>query len=191
MDSNKITDKVSVAPQIAVNDIETIKAAGFKAIICNRPDGEGADQPTFEEIQKAAREAGLEAAYVPVQSGKVTDKNVEEFGAALKELPRPVLAYCRTGTRSATLWSLHEAVKRPLPEILAATKSAGYDMNGVARRIAAPGHDHTDTNGYKKSPRTAAHAHLQLHPELSARPTAVRRALERIRPEYTETPPPF
>jgi len=149
MDSNKITDKVSVAPQIAVNDIETIKAAGFKAIICNRPDGEGADQPTFEEIQKAAREAGLEAAYVPVQSGKVTDKNVEEFGAALKELPRPVLAYCRTGTRSATLWSLHEAVKRPLPEILAATKSAGYDMNGVARRIANGGRTPTETGDAK------------------------------------------
>ena len=149
MDSNKITDKVSVAPQIAVNDIETIKAAGFKAIICNRPDGEGADQPNFEEIQKAAREAGLEAAYVPVQSGKVTDKNVEEFGAALKELPRPVLAYCRTGTRSATLWSLHEAVKRPLPEILAATKSAGYDMNGVARRIANGGRTPTETGDAK------------------------------------------
>ena len=149
MDSNKITDKVSVAPQIAVNDIETIKAAGFKAIICNRPDGEGADQPTFEEIQKAAREAGLDAAYVPVQSGKVTDKNVEEFGAALKELPRPVLAYCRTGTRSATLWSLHEAVKRPLPEILAATKSAGYDMNGVARRIANGGRTPTETGDAK------------------------------------------
>ncbi|PTB93790.1 TIGR01244 family phosphatase [Marinobacter sp. B9-2] len=149
MDSNKITDKVSVAPQIAVNDIETIKAAGFKAIICNRPDGEGANQPTFEEIQKAAREAGLDAAYVPVQSGKVTDKNVEEFGAALKELPRPVLAYCRTGTRSATLWSLHEAVKRPLPEILAATKSAGYDMNGVARRIANGGRTPTETGDAK------------------------------------------
>ena len=67
------------------------------------------------------------------------------FGAALKDLPRPVLGYCRTGTRSATLWSLHEAKKRPLPEILAATKAAGYDMSGVARRIANGGRTPTDT----------------------------------------------
>src|SRR5690606_40463515 len=57
-----------------------------------------------------------------------------DLGAALKKVPRPVLCYCRTGTRSATLWSLHEAKKRPLPEILASTKAAGYDMTEVARQ---------------------------------------------------------
>lgn len=149
MEIKKISDKISVSPQIEAADMKAIKAAGFKAIICNRPDGEGADQPTFDEIKKAAKKLGLETAYVPVQSGKVTDENVAEFGEALKELPRPALAYCRTGTRSATLWSLHEAVKRPLPEILAATKAAGYDMSGVARRIANGGHTPTDTGDAK------------------------------------------
>ena len=139
MDIKKITDKVSVSAQISVDNISEIKKAGFRAIICNRPDGEGADQPSFGEIEKAAKKAGLIAAYVPVESGMVTDENVSEFGAALKDLPRPVLGYCRSGTRSATLWSLHEAQKRPLAEILAATKVAGYDMNGVARRIANGG----------------------------------------------------
>jgi len=126
-----------------------LKAAGIKAIICNRPDGEGADQPTFPEIAKAAKKAGIAARYVPIVAGKVTDVDVEAFGKALGELPRPVHAYCRTGTRSATLWSFHESKKRPMPEILAATKAAGYDMNGVARRIANGGKTPTDTGDAK------------------------------------------
>ena len=149
MELKKITEKVTVSPQITSDDMSAIKEAGFRAIICNRPDGEGADQPSFEEIELAAKAAGIEARYVPVQSGMVKDEDVAAFGAALKDLQRPVLAYCRTGTRSATLWSFHEAKKRPMPEILAATKAAGYDMNGVARRIANGGKTPTDTGDAK------------------------------------------
>jgi sulfide:quinone oxidoreductase len=149
MDLKKITEKTAVSPQITPQDMAAIKEAGFRAIICNRPDGEGADQPSFEEIEATAKKVGLEAAYVPVTSGKVRDEDVESFGAALKDLPRPVLAYCRTGTRSATLWSLHESKKRPIHEILAATKAAGYDMNGVARRISNGGKTPTDTGDAK------------------------------------------
>ena len=145
MKLNKITEKTTVSAQISAVDIDAINEAGIRAIICNRPDGEGADQPSFEEIAAAAKKAGIEARYVPVQSGMVTDDDVDAFSAALKDLPRPVLAYCRTGTRSATLWSFHESKKRPMPEILAATKAAGYDMNGVARRIANGGKTPTDT----------------------------------------------
>lgn len=145
MELKKISAKTTVSPQISAQDVKSIAEAGYRAIICNRPDGEGADQPSFEEIQAAAKEAGIEARYVPVQSGMVKDEDVTAFGAALKVLQRPVLAYCRTGTRSATLWSFHESKKRPMSEILAATKAAGYDMNGVARRIANGGKTPTDT----------------------------------------------
>ena len=149
MDLKKITEKTAVSPQITPQDMTAIKEAGFRAIICNRPDGEGVDQPSFEEIEAAAKKVGLAAAYVPVTSGMVRDEDVESFGAALKDLPRPVLAYCRTGTRSATLWSFHESKKRPMHEILAATKAAGYDMNGVARRISNGGKTPTDTGDAK------------------------------------------
>ena len=149
MELKKISEKVTVSPQITAQDMAAIKQAGFRAIICNRPDGEGADQPSFEEIEAAASAVGIEARYVPVRSGMVEDEDVAAFGAALKELQRPLLAYCRTGTRSATLWSLHEAKKRPMSEILAATKAAGYDMNGVARRIANGGKTPTDTGDVK------------------------------------------
>jgi sulfide:quinone oxidoreductase len=143
MDCRKIGDGLSVSPQIVPTDMAALKLAGFRAVICNRPDAEAADQPGHREMAKAA--AGLEFRYLPVTPGIVTDETAVAFGQALGELPGPVLAYCRTGTRSATLWSLSEAGRRPLPEILSAAKAAGYDMNGVARRIANGGKTPTDT----------------------------------------------
>lgn len=145
MELKKISEKFTVSPQIAVEDVAAIAAEGYRAIVCNRPDGEGPDQPSFEEIEAAAKAAGIEARYVPVTAGMVRDEDVADFADALDDLKGPVLAYCRTGTRSATLWSFNEAKSRPMPEILSATKAAGYDMNGVARRIANGGKTPTDT----------------------------------------------
>ncbi|MDG1119031.1 MAG: TIGR01244 family sulfur transferase [Flavimaricola sp.] len=145
MDIKTLTASLSVSEQIVAADVQAIKDAGFRAIICNRPDGEGADQPTFEEIATAAKAAGLEAAYLPIVSGKVTDEDAAAFAKTLTELPGPVLAYCRTGTRSATLWSLAQADQRSVADILAATKAAGYDMGGVVRRIVNGGKTPTDT----------------------------------------------
>lgn len=146
MQLRTLTYSVSVSEQIGADDARPIAAAGFRAVICNRPDGEGADQPNFAEIERACREAGLETAYLPVVSGQVGDTDATAFGALLDRLPKPVLAYCRTGTRSATLWSLSEAAHgRPMPDILGAAKGAGYDMNGVVRRIANRGKVPTDS----------------------------------------------
>ncbi|TNF21596.1 MAG: TIGR01244 family phosphatase [Rhodobacteraceae bacterium] len=152
MQINTISPEISVSAQITAGDIAAIKAAGFRSILSNRPDGEGADQPSYEEIAAAAREAGLEAAYQPVTSGMIRDEEAVAFGEALRALPGPVLAYCRTGTRSATLWALARARDKPLADILSATKSAGYDMTGVARRIANGG----------KTPTSKGDAHYKI-----------------------------
>ena len=72
MDARALSSKISVAPQITADDVAKAKAAGFRAIICNRPDGEGADQPAFAEIAAAAKKAGLETRYLPIVSGKVS-----------------------------------------------------------------------------------------------------------------------
>jgi sulfide:quinone oxidoreductase len=149
MDLKHISDALSVGRQISPADVAELKAQGFRSIICNRPDGEGADQPTFEEIHEAAEVAGLAARYLPVKSGLVQDDDAVAFGAALRELPGPVFAYCRTGTRSVTLWSLSQSKALPMPDILAAAKAAGFDMNGVARRIANGGKTPTDTGDAK------------------------------------------
>ncbi len=145
MKPKTINAEISVSEQIQPTELSAIAAAGFRSIICNRPDGEGADQPLFAEIEAAATAAGLQAAYLPIVSGKVSDDDATKFGSLLDTLPKPVFAYCRTGTRSATLWSLSEGAHgRPVPDILAATKAAGYDMSGVARRIANGGRTPAD-----------------------------------------------
>lgn len=144
MDIRRISDELSVGPQIAIGDLQTLAENGYRAVICNRPDGEGADQPVFQEIERAAQDAGLEARYVPVTAGKVGDDDVAAFAEAMRDLPGPVLAYCRTGTRSTTLWALSQAGKQPVADILAAADAAGYDMAGVARRIANGGKTPTE-----------------------------------------------
>jgi len=145
MDVKPINDNIAVSPQIQPADVAEIARLGYRSIVCNRPDGEGADQPTFAEVEKAAKKAGIEARYVPVVAGKVQDSDAADFGKALDQLPKPVFAYCRTGTRSATLWSLHQgALGTPLPQILETTRNAGYNMAGVVRRIANAGKTPTD-----------------------------------------------
>jgi sulfide:quinone oxidoreductase len=145
MENKALTAGLSVSPQILPEDMRAVRDAGFRAILCNRPDGEAADQPTFEEIADAAEKVGLQAAYLPVVAGRVLDEDAAAFDKALTELPGPVLAYCRTGTRSATLWSLSQANQRSVADILAATKAAGYDMGGVVRRIVNGGKTPTET----------------------------------------------
>jgi len=149
MEIKTISNGFSVSPQIVADDVKEIAKRGFRSIICNRPDGEGADQPTFEEISNAAKEAGLEICYQPIVSGKVSDDDARDFGRLLDELPKPIFAYCRTGTRSTTLWSLSQAGKLDTSEILRATKAAGYDMGGVVRRIVNGGKTPTDQGDAK------------------------------------------
>ncbi|KVN92050.1 NAD(FAD)-dependent dehydrogenase [Burkholderia ubonensis] len=112
MNIRKLTDTLSVSPQITAADLPALCAAGFRAIVCNRPDGEGPDQPTVAEIRAAAAPLGIAVHDLPVDSGKVTDDQAARFGALIASLPAPVLAYCRTGTRSATLWALSQASLR-------------------------------------------------------------------------------
>jgi len=136
MNIKRINDSLSVSPQVSAADMAKLAAQGFKSVVCNRPDGEGQDQPTFAEIDAAAKAAGIEARYVPVVSGKVQDSDAEAFARAMAELPAPMMAYCRTGTRSTTLWALTQGTKGvEVAEIMATAAAAGYDMSGVAQRI--------------------------------------------------------
>jgi len=139
MDIRTIDRELAVAPQLQPADLAALATRGYRAVICNRPDGEAADQPVFAEIERAARDLGLEARYLPAESGKVSDEQGLQFGRLLDELPKPVLAYCRTGMRSMTMWALSQAPRRPLPEILQRASEAGFDLKGVLRRIANGG----------------------------------------------------
>ncbi|MGQ7847228.1 TIGR01244 family sulfur transferase [Granulosicoccus sp. 3-233] len=144
MDVKNISDTLSLSKQLQIDDIARLRELGFRSIICNRPDGEAADQPTFAEIQAEAARHGLEMRYLPVVPGQVSNEDVDSFARAMQEMPKPAMAYCRSGTRSATLWSLGQARTRPVPEILAAARSAGFDLSGVVRRLANGGVTPTD-----------------------------------------------
>lgn len=105
MELRELAEGMFVGPQIAAEDIAALKRAGVRSLICNRPDGEAADQPGHAVIAAAARAAGMELRYIPVVAGAMTPDDVQAFQAALRELPAPVLAYCRSGARSSALWS--------------------------------------------------------------------------------------
>ncbi|MGE3844912.1 MAG: TIGR01244 family sulfur transferase [Vicinamibacterales bacterium] len=144
MDIKQLSDELCVCAQIVPADLPAIAAAGFRAVVCNRPDGEASDQPVYSEIERAARGAGLEVRYLPAESGKVSDEQGTAFGALMNELRKPVLAYCRTGMRSTTMWALWQAGRMPVPEILERSAKAGFDLKGVVRRIANGGRTPSD-----------------------------------------------
>lgn len=138
MNIKPLSRAVAVSPQIQPADVPALAAAGYKAIICNRPDGEGADQPSFREIELAAQAAGIPAHYQPVLPGQLSDEQATEFGRLLDALPQPVLAYCRSGMRSASLWGLSRGAGMAPAEILAVAGDQGYDLSALVRRMAAP-----------------------------------------------------
>ena len=105
MEIRQITEDYSVAPQIGAGDIAAIKRAGFKSVISNRPDAEAGTVP-HDAVEAAARAAGLEFSYIPVVSGAMTQADVDAQARALNELPKPVLAYCRSGARCTNLYML-------------------------------------------------------------------------------------
>lgn len=106
MEIRQLNEDISVTGQISAADVATIAKAGFKSVICNRPDGESTGQPAADEIASAVKAAGLDYRYIPVVSGAITPDNVKDMAAALDDMPRPVLAYCRSGGRCANLFML-------------------------------------------------------------------------------------
>lgn len=135
MDMKTLTADLSVSTQITAADVATIAAQGFKSILCNRPDGEGADQTAFAEIEAQAKALGLAVAYQPVVSGAVTDQDGADFAAVIADLPAPVFAYCRTGTRCTILWALSQAAQQPVDGIVTTAAEAGYDLSKMAGRL--------------------------------------------------------
>ncbi|MHC0052617.1 bifunctional protein tyrosine phosphatase family protein/NAD(P)/FAD-dependent oxidoreductase [Actibacterium sp. D379-3] len=131
MEIKPIAPSFAASPQIKPADVARAAQAGYKTIICNRPDGEADDQPPAAEIAEAARAAGVEFRYLPIKPGMISDEILQSFDDALKGCKAPILAYCRTGTRSSTLWALARAKMLSPEAILTATAQAGYDLSGL------------------------------------------------------------
>lgn len=130
-DIRKVTDAFGVAPQIDESDVQAIADAGYKTLVANRPDGEGGiDQPRMGAIRTKAEAAGLTFVAIPF-SGAPTPDILERFGAVLSEAPTPILAYCRTGTRSITAWALTHGGQGMGEEVVDAAAGAGYDLTAL------------------------------------------------------------
>ena len=134
MDVRPISKDYAVSPQIDPQDVKLLAEAGYRSLICNRPDGEEWGQPEFVRIEEAAKAAGMQVRWIPIVGGPTTEA-MDSFKTALDEMPGPLLAYCRSGTRSTMMWTIAQFGDVPDDEIVSATAQAGYDMSGVVMQL--------------------------------------------------------
>jgi sulfide:quinone oxidoreductase len=127
----QLTPTLSVTGEVGPYDLGTLEGLGIKAVINNRPDHEEPGQATSADIAAEAKLHKMTYLYIPVVSGQITQENIDGFGRVLDQLPGPAVAFCRSGTRSATLWALSQAGKMDIDAILKTTAVAGYDLSSL------------------------------------------------------------
>ena len=135
MHINQLSESYFVAPQIVVEDVATILNAGFKSVICNRPDQENPVPCQIEAIKAAARAAGLEFAENVFDSYSFGLDKVQRQAQLLKQLPSPVLAYCASGNRCSVIWAFSLAGTIEIDTILKATTHAGYQLSHLRPQL--------------------------------------------------------
>lgn len=133
----KIDEKTYASPQIGLAEVAYAKALGIGMIINNRPEGEADDQTPGADIEAAARDAGIAYVAIPVSHAGFSMPQVEAMQAALAQAgDAPVLAYCRSGTRSTLLWALAQARSGLDPdEIATRAAGAGYDISPIRATV--------------------------------------------------------
>lgn len=128
-DIRPVTALFATAPQLLPEEMAEAAAMGFRLVVNNRPDGEAPGQPSGAQIESAARSAGLDYLHVPVVGGP-TLAQVEQVRRAAASANGPVLAFCRSGTRSIVAWAQGRAQDgAPRDELLAQARAAGYDLS--------------------------------------------------------------
>lgn len=137
-DFRQLSARVWASPQIDLADVAAAAAAGFALVVNNRPEGESADQTAGPDIEAAVRASGMDYCAIPITPGGFSREQVEVMASVLAGASGPVLAYCRSGTRSTLLWSLARAAAGEDPEAIAgAALSAGYDISPVRAIVDA------------------------------------------------------
>ena len=132
MQLHQLTDILNVSGQIDEADVDTLAARGFRSLINNRPDGEVAGQPESAALAAAAARHGMAYLHLPVTPGKWQQHVVDAFADALHTMPTPILAFCRSGTRSCTVWALGAyAGGADRDVVIACAATAGYDLSAL------------------------------------------------------------
>lgn len=135
----QVSEKFFIAPQLTADDIRASKAKGIASIVNNRPDGEEAGQPTSSENRRIAQAEGLDYAHIPVVPGQITSRHVTDFQAALAGADGPVLAHCKTGTRSATLYAIGEVLGGRMAKdaVMPLGERLDVDLSGAVKWLDA------------------------------------------------------
>jgi uncharacterized protein (TIGR01244 family) len=134
----KLDDRTYVAPQLRPEHLAEAVAIGITAVINNRPDDEEPGQPEGATIAEAAEAAGLTYTAIPVTSAGFSHPQVDAMARALGQADGPVLAYCRSGTRSTYLWALARAKLGDHPAVLTEkAEAAGYDLRPIRPMLDA------------------------------------------------------
>lgn len=135
MTPKPLSDQLSVTAQPPLDAMAEAATQDFKAVISNRPDGEEEGQPSAAQMAQAAEEAGLTFTHIPVVPGQYGEADIAAFKAALDKANGPVLAFCKSGMRAASLWALSQAGTQPAEALLAAAQSAGFDLTALKDRL--------------------------------------------------------
>jgi uncharacterized protein (TIGR01244 family) len=135
MDIRAITPTYAVSPQIALEDLAAIKAAGYTTVINNRPDPEIPPHLQHVQMQAAATALGLHYVQNPVIGGGMTEANVAAQAAAIAAASGPVFAYCASGNRSSVVWALANAGKLPTNDLIGLPARFGYQLEGLRGQI--------------------------------------------------------
>ncbi len=136
--SKSLLDGVAVREQIGLADVARIRAEGYRTLIDLRPDGEAPGQPPAAAVREAAEKAGLTFAYIPTPNGAIPQSRPEELARVLANSDKPVLLYCRSGSRAARVWALAEAARTdgaPASAIAAAVRAAGQKVDDLLPQI--------------------------------------------------------
>lgn len=132
LDIRTIDDRIAVAPQIAPEDLAAVAAAGFVAVINNRPDGEEPGQPAGDSVRAAAEAVGLSYTAIPVTGAGFSHPQLAAMIDAMARADGRVLAFCRSGTRSCNLWALSRAgLGEDADDLTAKARAAGYDLTAL------------------------------------------------------------
>jgi uncharacterized protein (TIGR01244 family) len=131
-DFRRLEEGIFASPQISIDDVATARSMGISLIINNRPEGESGDQTPGGEIEEAARAAGIDYCTIPITHAGFSQPQVDAMIAALESAKGPILAYCRSGTRSTLLWALAQAkLGRSPEELTGLAAAAGYDLGPI------------------------------------------------------------
>lgn len=132
----QIDDNIMVSQQLDLDDVATAADAGVAVIINNRPDGEDPDAPQGDDVAAAAAAAGLNYVAIPIGHSGFSEPQIDAMIASLEQAEGPILAYCRSGTRSTFLWALAAAKQGGDPDaITRAAAQAGYDISPIRPMI--------------------------------------------------------